>query len=235
MDPVRPTDDVPDPDAATFERAYQAETIEQFCHWFEFGIVLFFVFGIGFGAWVRLSAHVEDGDRMVFVAVASFAASLCGVLISRRPRFRPVMPWIACGGGIGIIVLTGAVVRPSSVESLALHLLCLTTGTAVLLPWSWRFQLALCSASFAVLLYCAAGGPDTAAAGNVLIVALTLLSHTMSVVGAWLLEDKRRASFQRNAMLAHTSALKDRLIAELRDTNRLKAEFVSTVSSSGRR
>jgi signal transduction histidine kinase len=230
MDPLEPRDDVAEPDAETLERAYQAENNEQFCHWFEFGIVLFFVFGIGFGVWVQLSRQAEDSDRLLVLAVASFAACLCGLLISRRPRFRPWMPWIACGGAMGIILLTGAVVQPTGIESAALHLLCLTTGTAVLLPWSWTFQLALCSASFGVLLYCAGGGPGIDAASNVLILALALLSHTMSVVGARLLEDKRRASFHRNALLAHTSALKDRLITDLRDTYRVKAEFVSTVS-----
>ena len=220
---------VPEPDADALERAYRAETVELFCQRFEFGIVLFFVFGIGLGAWVRINAHAEESEQLIFVLLASFAAGLCGLLICRRPQLRPRMPGIACAGAIAIIALAGVVVRPTDVESLALHLLCLTTGAAVLLPWSWPFQLTLCTASFAALLHCASGGGGVTA-GNVLILALALLSHAMSVVGAWLLEDKRRAAFHRSALLAHASAEKDRLIAELRDANRVKAEFVSTVS-----
>ena len=196
-----------EPTAADLRVAYAHETARTLRHRLDLSAVLFLAF-VGTAVLLETTLHPE---RARVVAAFYLAEVLACGLAACAYRLRPdpastVTIGAVLAGSLAILMNAYTAVVGSGAETLAMGLVCLMSGLAVLLPWGWAPQLGICLTS---LLGFLAASPFVHAASDVSYMKLAIATGAVSTVcGAFFLDRYRYEAFARAALLAHVSAVR---------------------------
>ncbi len=149
----------------------------------------------------RFEVAVRRADVLAVAFVLAVAAG-AGILIRQSPEDLDVLV-----GVVAAIMMSAALVFPWGVGAQAMVSLTMAVGYVVLAPWSfWD-------------------------AGRITNVLMVLGDGTvLSVAGAWLLDQQRRATWVEREQAARLARQRERLVDDLQRADRIKSEFVSTMS-----
>lgn len=182
------------------EGAYRHEIGRVLRRRLTFTVVLYVVF-VGVAVVAERRSYPARAGLITVIYLAQVAGAAAALAACRVPRLRERSAVIAAALASGLsLLMTGydAVVA-NVVERSAMAQVCLLTGLAVTLPWSWRAQLAVAVAALAGF---ALAVPHLVAHDTLVYSAVaTMTGATTSVFGVMFLERYRRDAFFRAAEL----------------------------------
>jgi signal transduction histidine kinase len=192
--------------AAALSAAYRAETDRLLRHRLTIGIGIF----LACASLSTLSEWLNHPQRMALlgpVLAADWAICLAALLVLHGRvalSAEPVAVLVAAAVAALAAYYTSRAGTP--VERYALGQVTLIESLVVILPWSWRAQLAVAATTVAGFAVVAThvGAPD----GLPVTAIVFATAAGTSVLGSAFLDRYRREAFTRTALLAHTSAVK---------------------------
>ncbi len=174
--------------------AYADETARVIRRRMSFGIGLFVPL-VTVACVLEALHHPERGRLLVMLYAVEMAAAGLALATLRLPSMARHGAPIAAVFVIAVVVCLGfynAIIQ-SPAERYAMGQVCLLTGTAVLLPWGWRWQLVT---SLATLAAFGGAAPHLESADGIDFSALSLLVGAgTSVCGALFLDQYRADGF----------------------------------------
>jgi signal transduction histidine kinase len=180
-------------------------------------LALSFIAIVDVVAWVRTPA---DSGLLITSSIAHAITCIAGLLVCRLPRLMRFTEPIAVLICVALVahVTQIAVVLGIDLEHLALTLVCLLTGSAVLLPWSVYGQLTMTlAASIGVLVI----APTANAMGSPIIPVVGLgVGAMVSILGTRFLTRYRRSSYVQQALVQEEAEI----AAGLADVGQVLAE-----------
>jgi signal transduction histidine kinase len=165
----------------------------------------FFLFFVGIAVVLEPLYHPERGARLAHVYLVETAVCLAAILTRRVPAVRRWSVPVAAAvcAALASLMIRYNVLVGGAAERCAMFQVCFLSGTVVLLPWGWRAQLAVATASlagFAIAL------PHLVASDALAFTVLGMgTGATLSVVGARFLDRYRHDAFVREAQLGRAS------------------------------
>ncbi len=194
------------PPPAEVEALYGAETARTVRSRLDLTVLLLFLF-VGISVVFEQRAHPERLGPLVLTYVVEVLVAVVAVTACRIPRLAPHTVAIAAAMASTLAVMNGVYIRRigGDIDSLAMAQVCLMTGLAVMLPWGWRAQIAVCVAAVTGF-FLAVAGPSVAAPEPWAVLGVWVGAIT-SCIGVVALDRYRRAAFVRATLLTHLSML----------------------------
>ncbi len=185
---------------ATIEAAYHAEIGRVLRRRLVLTLSLFLVF-VGAGVWAERASYPERAYFITAIYLAEVVACATAALALRLPalRHRPGLVGAAVTSVLSLLMAAYDAHVGNVVERSAMAQVCLLTGLVVILPWSWRAQLAVATTALAGF---AAAVPHLVVNDTLTYSILAMATGAItSVVGVRFLERYRRDAFLRAALL----------------------------------
>jgi len=178
--------------------AYDAETERTIRRRLELTAALFMLV-VGTSGVLEVMFHPERQRLIVIIYAIETLLIVAGLITCRIPRVRrPRVVAAVLMSALSLAITSYALAVRGEVERVASGQVCLLTGLVVLLPWSWRSQLAVAAATFAGLAAAALSVPFDEHVAYAILSTLT--GASVSVVGALFLDRYRLDAFVRSAL-----------------------------------
>ncbi len=164
-------------------------------------IVALYLTFVGIAVAAERTAYPERAPLITAIYLAQVVSAITALVACRVPRVRdrPGMIAATLAAAFSLYMTAYDATVANVVERSAMAQVCLLTGVAVMLPWSWRAQLAVAVAALGGF---AAAVPHLVAHDTLTYSALaTLTGATTSVFAVRFLERYRRDAFFRAALL----------------------------------
>ena len=136
------------PPPAEVEALYRAETARTVRNRLDLTVLLLLVF-VGIGVVIEQRAHPERMWQVTLTYLLEAVIGLSAVAACRVERLAAYTVPIAAAMGCMLAIVDGVYIRvlAGDVQSLAMAQVCLMSGLAVMVPWGWRAQVAVCVAA----------------------------------------------------------------------------------------
>jgi signal transduction histidine kinase len=192
------------PTADELAAGYDLETASLLRERLGLGVVIFIVcVGLSMGADAFMHPERAAAGSRAFGAEALVCALGLGVAMA-LPRARQAASVVTAATLVAIMAWYNVLID-SSVERLALMHIAFLCGIAVLLPWSWRAQVAVAVVALGAF---AVAVPHLHATDSVSAATFAYVATAgSSVAGAHFLWRHRREAFEHAALLAHASTV----------------------------
>ncbi|HTD27718.1 MAG TPA: ATP-binding protein [Candidatus Elarobacter sp.] len=186
--------------------AYIEETRREIRH--RLGIVLgFFLLSVGIAMLLEPIYHPERGHTLRDTYGIEIAVCALGLVLERfslRALTTETVAALVCAC-LSLLMIRYNVLVGGQAERCAMFQVCLLSGLVVLLPWGWRAQLLIASASLGGFVVAV---PHLPATESLVYSILALLTGAVtSVFGAVFLDRYRHDAFVRTTLLSVASAL----------------------------
>src|SRR5438093_10956032 len=186
--------------------AYALETRRTIRHRLTIAVGLFLLF-VGIVVVLEPIYHPERGHTLRDIYAIEIAVCALGLLVERlslRALSTETVAALVCAC-LSLLMIRYNVLVSGQAERCAMFQVCLLSGLVVLLPWGWRAQLLVATASLGGFVVAAPHLPATEA---LVYSILALLTGTVtSVFGAVFLDRYRHDAFVRTTLLSFASAL----------------------------
>jgi signal transduction histidine kinase len=196
-----------EPASEAFSVAYREETLAAVLQRLRVGTGFFLLFNF-IAVVLEPIYHPERGHVLRDNFILQVIVCVVGLAPLLWPALRQWALVVAfvVSASLGLLMIRYAVVVGGAAERVAMFQVSLLSGIIVLLPWGWRPQLAVATASLAGF---ALAAPVLPASDARVYSGLGLLTGAVtSVVGAAFLDRYRRDAFVRTALLRELSERK---------------------------
>ena len=186
--------------------AYAEETRRAIRHRLTVAVGLFLLF-VGLVVLLEPVYHPERGHTLRDIYGIEIAVCALGLLVERLSLRRlgtETVGALVCAC-LSLLMIGYNVLVGGQAERCAMFQVCLLSGLVVLVPWGWRSQLLVATASLGGFVVAAPRLPATDAL--VYSTVALLAGAATSVIGTAFLDRYRHDAFVRTALLALASAL----------------------------